>query len=303
MQPRLLWLRKGWRLYLLLLPPVIYLVLFKYVPMYGVLIAFERYNVVKGIGGSEWVGLKHFQQFFHSYEFWRVLRNTLGLSVYQLIAGFPFPILLALCFNYIRNQYYKKVSQMIVYIPHFISIVVVSGMIVQFLSLRSGLANKILNLFGVASIDFMGRADLFKSIFVWSDIWQNVGFSCIIYLAALTGVDPQLHEAAVVDGANKWRRVWHIDIPTILPIAIILLILNSGHILDTGFEKVLLLQNPLNLSSSEVIDTYVYQVGIASGIPNFSYSTAIGLFKSVISLIILIIVNSIAKKSGQTSLW
>lgn len=292
-----------WQLYVLMLLPIMYLVVFKYVPMYGALIAFKNYIPTKGIWGSEWVGMKHFNRFFHSYEFVRIIRNTLLLSFYSMLAGFPFPIVLALGLNYVNVRFFKKAVQMITYAPHFISVVVMVGIILQMLDPRVGLVNTILKFVGLPTINFMGDPSWFSHIYVWSGLWQNVGFSCIIYLAALAAVDPALHEAAVVDGANKIKRMWHVDLPGIMPVAIILLIMNTGHVLDIGFEKILLMQNPLNMSSSEVIDTFVYKVGLASTAINYSYSSAIGLFKSIINLILLVLVNHIARRAGQSSLW
>ncbi|WP_079410110.1 ABC transporter permease [Paenibacillus ferrarius] len=292
-----------WQLYLFMLLPIIYLLIFKYVPMYGALIAFKNYLPTKGVWGSEWVGLKHFDRFFHSYEFVRIMKNTILLSIYSLFAGFPFPIILALSLNYVNARFFKKTVQMITYAPHFISVVVMVGIILQMMDPRVGLVQTIMKYFGLPTINFMGIPEWFSHVFVWSGIWQNVGFSCIIYLAALAAVDPSLHEAAVVDGANKVQRMWHVDLPGIMPVAVILLIMNTGHVLDIGFEKVLLMQNPLNMSSSEVIDTFVYKVGLASTAINYSYSSAIGLFKSVINLVLLVLVNRIARKLGQTSLW
>lgn len=296
-------LLKIWQLYLLMLLPLLYLIIFKYVPMYGAQIAFRDFSPVKGIWGSEWVGLHYFTRFFNSYQFWTILRNTISLSLYQLLAGFPFPIILALSLNYLTNIRFKKTVQMVTYFPHFISVVVVVGMIYQVLDPRIGIVAEIVKLFGGTPDNYLGRADLFQSIYVWSGVWQNVGFDCIIYLAALSTVDPALHEAAVVDGASKLKRMWHIDIPGILPIAIILLILNVGQMLEIGFEKVFLLQNPLNLSTAEVIDTYVYKVGLASQVVDFSYASAIGLFRNAINLVLLIVVNQASKKLGQESLW
>ncbi len=292
-----------WQLYVLVFPAMLYLLIFQYYPMYGAQIAFKRYIVTMGITGSPWIGFDHFIRFFNTYDFWLIMKNTIGLSLYELIAGFPFPIMLALALNYVKKEFFKKSVQMITYAPHFISVVVMVGMLMQFLDPRVGFINGVMVFFGMDPINFMGQAGMFKSIYVWSSIWQNVGFACIIYLAALAGIDPTLHEAAVVDGATKLQRMWHIDIPGILPIAIILLILNTGQMLNTGFEKVLLMQNPLNLRASEVIDTYVYKVGLVSQAANFSYATAIGLFKSVISLILLISVNKLSQKTGQSSLW
>ncbi len=229
--------------------------------------------------------------------------NTITISLYTLIASFPFPIILALSLNMVKNEKFKKTVQMVTYAPYFISIVVLVGLIMQILDPRTGILNQILGVFGIDPINFMGQASYFQSIYVWSHIWQNVGFSCIIFLATLSGIPQELHEAAVVDGASKLRRVWHIDVPGILPIAMILLILNTGQLLDTGFEKILLMQNPLNLRASEVIDTYVYKVGLVSQAINFSYASAIGLFKAVIGFVLLVIVNQTAKKLGQESLW
>ncbi|MCU6712395.1 ABC transporter permease subunit [Paenibacillus sp. J5C_2022] len=290
-------------MYVLFLPPLIYILLFKYVPMLGAVIAFKDFSISKGIFASEWVGLKHFMRFFESYDFSRLLFNTLSVSFYTLIASFPFPIMLAIGLNYVRNQRFKKTVQMVTYAPYFISVVVLVGLLFQFLDPRTGAINLVLGWFGVEPINFMADASLFQSIYVWSHVWQNVGFACIIYLATLAGIDPALHEAAVIDGASKVQRIWHIDIPGILPIAVILLILNTGQVLETGFEKILLMQNALNLRTSEVIDTYVYKVGLISQAMNFSYATAIGLFKAVVGFALLIIVNTAAKKMKQESLW
>jgi putative aldouronate transport system permease protein len=295
--------KRSWQLYTLLFFPLLYLLVFKYYPMYGVQIAFRDFSAARGITGSPWVGLKYFEQFIHSFNFWPIIRNTMVLNVYQLAAGFPLPIILALALNYVRLRWYRKSVQMITYAPHFISTVVMVGIILQFLDPRSGLINLILRQVGIEPINFMGDPSYFSSIYVWSGIWQHVGFNCIIYLAALTSIDPALHEAAIVDGASKLRRIWHIDLPGIRPIMIILLILDMGSMLDVGFEKVLLLQNPVNLQSSEVIDTYVYHVGLTSMVPQFSYAAAIGLFKSVIALILVVSANQLARKMKATSLW
>ncbi|MEF2245076.1 ABC transporter permease [Paenibacillus sp. IITD108] len=292
-----------WQLYVLFSLPLLYIIVFKYVPMLGAVIAFKDFSVTKGIYGSDWVGLKHFTRFFNSYEFGRLMTNTISISLYTLIASFPFPIMLALGLNMVKNQRFKKSVQMVTYAPYFISIVVLVGLIMQILDPRTGILNQLLAAIGFDPVNFMGKASYFQSIYVWSHIWQNAGFSCIIFLAALSGIDPEMHEAAVVDGASKLRRMWHIDLPGIMPIAIILLILNTGQLLDTGFEKILLMQNSLNLRASEVIDTYVYKVGLVSQAINFSYATAIGLFKAVIGFGLLLIVNHTAKKLGQESLW
>ncbi|MBO9608293.1 MAG: sugar ABC transporter permease [Paenibacillaceae bacterium] len=295
--------RKSWQLQAIFLLPLIYLLVFKYVPMYGAQIAFRNFNAVDGIWGSPWIGMHYFSRFFHSYEFYRVLRNTVSLALYHLVATFPFPILLALSLNYLRAGRFQKTMQMVTYAPHFISVVVMVGIILEMLDPRTGLFNQMLQLFGLQAVHFMAHPGWFQSIYVWSDVWQHVGWNSIIFLATLAGIDPTLHEAAIMDGATKWRRVWHIDLPGILPVAVILLILNAGHLMDLGFEKVLLLQNPLNQQASEVIDTYVYRVGLASSLVNFSYATAIGLFKSVVNLLLLLVLNTAARKAGQESLW
>jgi len=296
-------LKHSWQLYVLLALPLLYLIVFKYVPMYGLQIAFRNYNVVGGLAGGPWVGLDYFQRFINSYNFWPIIRNTVVLSVYQLVAGFPLPIVLALALNYVSRRWFRRTVQMVSYAPHFISTVVMVGIILQLLAPRTGLVNLILQRVGIGPIHFMGEPAYFKSIYVWSGVWQHLGFSAIIYLAALTSIDPTLHEAAMVDGASKLQRIRHIDLPGIMPTAVILLILNMGSLLDVGFEKVLLLQNTVNMPTSEVIDTYVYHVGLASMVPQFSYATAIGLFKSVIGLILIITVNRIAKRVGAATLW
>lgn len=294
---------QNYQLYLMLALPVMYFIIFKYIPMYGAQIAFRKFYANLGIWGSPWVGLKYFKKFFESYMFFRVLRNTLGLSVYQLLIGFPFPIIFALALNNLRSRRYKKTIQMITYAPHFISVVVMSGIIIQFLDLRTGIFNQIIVQFGGKQINFMGMPELFSTIYVASHIWQNTGWGTIIYLAALSGIDPQLHEAAVMDGASRIQRMRNIDLPGILPTIVVLLILNTGRIMQVGFQKVLLLQNPLNLKTSEVIQTYVYKVGLASSIADFSYATAIGLFTALINLTLIVTVNAIARRTSETSLW
>lgn len=295
--------RKCRELYVLMLLPFLYLIVFKYLPMYGAQIAFKDFSVSKGIWDSDWVGLKHFNRFIHSYDFLRILKNTLVVSFYNLAVGFPFPIMLALCLNYVTNKAYRRTVQLVTYAPHFISIVVVVGIVKDLLDPRIGIINKFLGLFGASPINFMGEPGMFSSIYVWSDVLQHVGFNSIMFIAALSSIDPGLHEAAVIDGASKLKRMLHIDLPGILPMAVIMLILNTGHVLDVGYEKVFLLQNPVNLKASEIIDTYVYKVGLISQVADYSYSTAIGLFKSIISLALLVIVNKIAQRTQETSLW
>ncbi|WP_245985274.1 ABC transporter permease [Oceanobacillus bengalensis] len=292
-------MKLNWQLYLLLAPGIIYFLVFKYYPMYGVQIAFKDFRAIDGIFGSAWVGFDHFIRFFDSYYFWDLIKNTLGINLYGL-ALFPISIIVALALNELRDSKFKKTAQTITYAPHFISIVVFSGMIIAFLDPATGIINNFIQLLGFEPINFMTEPGWFKSIFVWSNEWQNLGWGAIIYLAALAGVDPQLHEAAKIDGATRLQRIWYINIPSILPTIIILLILNMGNMMSIGFEKILLLQNELNLESSQVIQTYVYESGLLHG--QYSYSTAVGLFNSVINFLILIFFNRLARRTG-TSLW
>ncbi len=292
---------RNYELYLFLLPTLAYFVIFHYIPIYGVQIAFKNFIAVKGILGSPWTGFDHFERFFASNQFWTVLSNTLGLSLYELLVSFPAPILLALMLNQIGNGKFRKLVQTVTYAPHFISTVVIAGMLYLFLSPSTGLINKAVEVFGGSPIFFMAEPEWFKTIFVFSGIWQNVGWATIIYLAALSAISPELHEAAVMDGANKVQRIRHVDLPGIMPTIVILLILNIGHLMTVGFEKVYLMQNVLNIDASEVIQTYVYKAGLLNG--QFSYSAAIGLFNSVINFILLITVNEAAKRMKQSSLW
>lgn len=278
-----------------------YFIIFHYFPMYGVQIAFRDYTPSLGIWGSPWVGLEHLKRFFDSYYFWTLIKNTLGISLYELVVGFPVPILLALALNELRDGAFKKWVQTVTYAPHFISVVVMAGMIIAFTSPGSGLINLAIKAFGGEPVPFLTEPGWFKSVFVLSGVWQSMGWGTIIYLAALAGVDPQQHEAAMIDGATRFQRVWHINLPSIVPTMVILLILNVGSFMSVGFEKVFLLQNPLNLESSDVISTYVYRSGLVQG--QFSFSAAIGLFNSVINFILLLTVNRIAKRLNETSLW
>ena len=293
--------RRRWQLYMIILLPMLYLFIFKYIPMYGTLIAFKDYNVVKGILGSPWAGMKHFHYFIYSPDFWMIIRNTMLISLYSLAVGFPAPIILALALNEIRNGFFKKTVQMVTYAPYFISTVVMVSMILLVLHPRNGIVNVAMEQFGLQSVNFMGEAQLFKTIYVFSDVWQTTGYAAIIYLAALSGINPELYEAAKVDGASRFQKMVHVDIPGIMPVAVILLILNMGSIMNVGFEKVFLMQNPLNLGASEVIQTYVYKVGLLGA--KFSFSTAIGLFNSVINLILLVAVNQVARRVSENSLW
>lgn len=293
---------KNWSLYLLVAIPVIYLIVFKYIPMYGVQIAFKRYQPVRGIEGSPWVGLEYFEQFITNHKFWSIIRNTLCISLYSL-ATFPLSIVLAILLNYIPFRRFQKTVQLISYAPHFISTVVMVSIILQFLDTRNGLINFLITAFGGEAINFMGRKEMFYHIYVWSGVWQGIGYASIIYIAALAGVSPELHEAAIMDGATIMKRVWHIDIPSILPTVMIMFIMQCGSVMSIGYEKVFLMQNDMNLQVSEVIDTYVYKQGLTSSMPKYSYSTAVGLFVSVINVILLVTVNGIAKKASGSSLW
>lgn len=294
-------LRKHWQLYLLVIPPVLFFILFKYLPMANAVLAFKNYQVTKGIWGSPWVGTKYFDMLFNNPQFWTLIKNTLFLSLYQLAATFPIPIILALLLNEVRSLRFKKAVQLITYAPFFISTVVMVSIIMIFLAPRLGLLNVILNAMGLESTNFLGDPTKFRSVYVWSEVWQTTGYSCVIYLAALAGVDPSLYEAAKVDGASRLQKIIHVDIPGILPAAVIILILSVGNIMSLGFEKVYLMQNPLNLQSSEIISTYVYKIGLLNA--NYSFATAVGLFNSVINLILLVAVNAVSRRISENSLW
>jgi putative aldouronate transport system permease protein len=297
--------RKNWQLYTMLALPLLWLLVYQYIPMFGAQIAFRDYSPQGGFAGlyqADWVGWRHFQRFFDLPNFWTVLRNTLVLNLYALIAGFPLPIILALALNYVGRVWFRRTVQLVSYAPHFISVVVIVGMLFLFVS-RDGMVVQILQVFGYDGGGLMEQPRYWKSLYVWSGVWQSLGFSAIIYLAALSGVDPTLHEAAILDGANKLQRMRDIDLPGIMPVAMILLILNMGQLLSTGFEKVLLMQNSLNMSTSEVIDTLVYRLAFDSIFPQFSLATAVGLFKGVIGLILIVAVNQLARRLNQTSLY
>ena len=296
-------IRRNWQLYALLALPLIWLVVFRYAPMYGAQIAFRDYSPVFGIEGSPWVGLANFERFFNSYYFKPVIVNTLIISFYSLLAGFPIPIILALSVNQVKTRLFRNSVQMITYAPHFISTVVIVGMLFQFLHPRVGFTASLANMLGIAPPNLMGDPAAFAHIFVWSGIWQEMGFGAIIYLAVLSTIDPALHEAAVVDGASRLQRIRYIDIPGLMPTAMVLLVLSTGRVLEVAFEKVYLMQSPLNLGVAEVINTYVYRVGLLSPILDFSYSTAIGLLKGIVGLLLLITVNYAARRLTDNGLW
>ncbi|MBQ4227177.1 MAG: sugar ABC transporter permease [Clostridia bacterium] len=292
---------RHWQLYLLILPPVIYVIMFRYVPIFGSQIAFRDYKLNTGISGSKWVGLKHFVDFLTGNQFGVLMKNTLALSFYNIGASFLPPIVLALALNYAFNRHFGKAVQMVTYMPYFISTVLVVSIITRLLSL-TGPLNTLIAKMGGQRVLFIGKPEYFRTIYVFSGIWQSTGYNAVVYLAALAAVSPELHEAAIVDGANMWQRIFHVDIPGILPTAIILLIMACGRVLTIGYEKVLLLQNLENMSTSDIISTYVYRIGLSEGM-QYSFSTAVGLFQSVVSLMLLTAVNGLSRKVSETSLW
>lgn len=297
-------IRSGWQVYLLLLLPFVYLILFCYVPMGGLVLAFKKYDLSRGIWGSPWVGFSNFIKFFKSYKFTIVLKNTLVLAVYTLLAGFPIPVLFALFLNAFPGRRYKKMVQTITYIPHFISTVVIVGIVMQILNNRTGIYGSLyMHFTGNTAKDILANGKLFKHIFVWSGIWQSTGYNSIIYIAALSNVDQSLHEAASIDGATRFQRMLYVDWPCIRPTVVIMLILAAGGIMNVSFEKALLMQNDLNLAFSEVISTYVYKVGLQTGIGDFSLSTAIGMFNSAINFVLLMIVNGISRRLTENSIF
>nr|WP_310188334.1 ABC transporter permease subunit [Bacillus sp. 3255] len=285
----------------MLIPVILYYAIFQYGPMYGAVIAFKKFDLVKGVWGSPWVGFEHFKEFFQGYYFWRLMRNTLLISLYQLVFAFPAPIILALLLNEITRKWFKQLVQTVTYMPHFISLVVVCGMIAQFTS-RDGFLTSIVTLFGGEQTALLSQADNFRTIFVSSGIWQQVGWGSIIYLAALSGINPELYEAATVDGAGRFRKLTSITIPGIMPTIVILFILQIGHMMDVGFEKIVLLYNPNTYETADVINSFVYRKGLGGSF-EFSFTTAVGLFQSVINFTLLISANYISRKLNETSLW
>jgi putative aldouronate transport system permease protein len=294
-------LRTKYDLYLLMIIPLLWYAVFKYYPIYGLQIAFRDFVPRLGVWGSEWVGLRYFKQFFSSYYFWTLIRNTITLNLYYLIVGFPIPIFLALVINEIGNTKFKKIVQNVTYIPHFLSVVVIVGMMNIFLDPQMGILNKIVMSLGGQAVDYMRKPEWFKHLYVFSGIWQHMGWNSIIYIAALAGVDPELYEAATIDGCSKLQKIKFISIPSILPTIIILFILQIGSLMDVGFEKILLMKNPVNAEVSEVISTFVYQNGIQKG--QFSYTTAVGLFNAIINFAILVFANKLTKRITNVGLW
>lgn len=293
-------IKKHWLLLLMFLPPLIYFIIFKYGPMYGVLIAFKDYKFSKGVWGSPWVGFKYFKTFLTDQYFYKLLRNTLAISIYNIIAGFPAPIILALLLNELRNQKYKKIVQTVSYLPHFLSTVIVCGIVISFCASDGFIAN-ILSSFGYERLNYLMYPKYFRHIYVWSGVWQSVGWDSIIYLAALSGVDPQLYEAAKMDGAGRFRQAIHVTLPGIANTIIIMIIMRIGSLISVGFEKIIVLYNEAVYETADVISTYVYRRGLIGA--DYSYATAVGIFESVIGIILITIANSIARKYSETSLF
>lgn len=294
-------IRKYAGLYIMLAIPFLWYIIFKYIPMYGLQIAFKRFNPTLGITKSPWVGLTYFKQFFDSYYFGNILWNTVSLSLFTMLVGFPIPIILALLINEIKNTKFQKVVQNITYMPNFLSVVVIVSMLTLFSNRDYGLFNKIGALFGAAPVDFMAKPAWFQPLYVFSNVWQYMGFNAIIYIAALASVDQELYEAASIDGASRMQKIIHISLPCIMGTIIIMFIMRIGSLMSVGFEKVYLMQNSVTLSASEVISTFIYKNGIQKG--QFSYSTAVGLFNSVINFTLLMLANFVSKKATKTSLW
>ncbi|MDN5276309.1 MAG: putative aldouronate transport system permease protein [Clostridiales bacterium] len=287
-------------IYIMALPVIAYYIIFHYLPMYGAIIAFKEFNPALGIIRSPWVGFKHFKSFFEGVYFWRLIRNTLLISIYSLVWGFPAPIILALLLNEVKNNYFKRTVQTVSYLPHFISLVVVCGIIKDFTS-TDGVINDIIELLGGERTNFLMKPEWFRPIYVGSGIWQEVGWGSIIYLAAITNIDPQLYEAATIDGANRWKQTWHVTLPGIVPTIVILLILRLGGLMSVGFEKIILLYNSATMETADVISSYVYRRGLLDF--DYSFSAAVGLFNSVINLILITSANKLSRKISETSLW
>ncbi|MCK9547394.1 MAG: ABC transporter permease subunit [Sphaerochaeta sp.] len=298
------WSKMGrhWQFYLIVALPMLYFILFKYVPMYGILLGFKRYRVSRGIWGSPWVGIYQFTKFFKNPSSLRIMYNTFLLSMYALVSSIPLAVILAIALNETRSRLWRKSVQMITYAPYFISTVVMVAILMQFLDPALGLFNTVRGFLGKDSLNYMGEAKLFKHIYVWSALWQNTGYNAIIYLAALTGINPELYEAAKVDGVNKFQKIWYVDLPSIQNTIIIMFIMNMGFVMSLGFEKAFLMQNPLNLESAEIMSTYVYKMGLINS--DFSYSTAIDMINSVINIILILTFNKVAKlRSKDGGLW
>lgn len=296
-------LLSNWQLYLMILIPFIYVFVFKYLPMYGAQIAFRDYRANDGILGSEWVGLKHFIRFFTTPQCWQIIKNTFVLALYGQLVGMPIPIILAIGINYCRNEKLKKSVQMITYLPHFLSTVIIVSLISMMFSYQTGLVSNLSEIITGTRLDILNKPANFRHLYIWSDVWQGAGWSSILYVSALAGVDPSLHEAAMIDGASKWKRIYHIDLPCILPTVAIMLIMSMGKLLTIGFDKTFMMQNTTNLAVSEVLSTFEYKRGIAASLPDYSYPAAIGLTTSVVTFILVMISNKLSNKLSGYGLW
>ncbi len=294
-------LKREWQLYVLLLPTIIWLLVFLYKPMYGLQIAFKDYSVFRGVANSPWIGLEHFHTLFGNDQFLRALKNTVLISIYSLMFGFPVPIILALMFNEILNEKFKKFSQTIVYLPHFISSVIIAGIVITAFSPSAGIVNTVMGWFGVDSIYFLTKPEWFRPIFVGTTIWQEAGFQSIVYLAAIAGVSPTLYESAVVDGATRWQMMWKITIPSIMPTIIIMLIIRIGNMLEVSFEMIILLYQPATYQTADVVNTFIYRQGVQGG--QYDMAAAAGLFNAVVAFVLVMTANTISKRYSRTSLW
>ena len=294
-------LRREWQLYLMLIPTIVWLVIFLYKPMYGLQIAFKDYSLFRGVAGSPWIGIEHFQTLFGNDQFIRALRNTLVISFYNLLFGFPMPILLALMFNEVLNQTFKKTAQTIVYLPHFISSVIIAGIVITAFSPSAGIVNTALSWFGIDSVYFLTKPEWFRPIFIGTGIWQEAGFQSIVYLAAIAGVSPTLYESAVVDGASRWQMMWKITIPSIMTTIIIMLIIRIGNILEVSFEMIILLYQPATYETADVVNTFIYRQGLQGG--QYDFAAAAGLFNAVMAFVLVMAANTISRRYSRTSLW
>ncbi|WP_378949455.1 ABC transporter permease [Paracoccus sp. R86501] len=294
-------LKREWQLYLLLLPTIIWLLVFLYKPMYGLQIAFKDYSIFRGVAGSPWIGLEHFYTLFGNDQFLRALKNTVIISFYSLLFGFPVPILLALMFNEVLNATFKKTAQTIVYLPHFISSVIIAGIVITAFSPSAGIVNTVMGWFGVDPVYFLTKPEWFRPIFVGTGIWQEAGFQSIVYLAAMAGISPTLYESAVVDGASRWQMVWKITLPSILPTIIIMLIIRIGNMLEVSFEMIILLYQPATYETADVVNTFIYRQGLQGG--QYDLAAAAGLFNAVVAFVLVMTANTVAKRYSRTSLW
>jgi len=302
-RPQRIWrhLRREWQLYLMLLPTIVWLLVFLYKPMYGLQVAFKDYSIFRGVAGSPWIGFEHFQTLFGNDQFLRALKNTVILSLYSLLIGFPVPIFLALMFNEVLNQTFKKTSQTIVYLPHFISSVIIAGIVITAFSPSAGVVNTIIGWFGIEPIYFLTKPEWFRPIFIGTGIWQEAGFQSIVYLAAIAGVSPTLYESAVIDGASRWQMMWKVTIPSILPTIIIMLIIRIGNVLEVSFEMIILLYQPATYETADVVNTFIFRQGIQAG--QYDFAAAAGLFNAVVAFVLVITANSLSKRYSRTSLW